>query len=115
MTSEGLRKRPKKALSYCETLDKDVHRLFTWSFDEKQWFLGLIDGNSAPDAFVIHGTNKNLQLVLTDVKSMANHKSNYFHKYGVKSPNQTMFDILPGNVLATGCATGIMMQSAQFE
>ncbi|EFP04539.1 hypothetical protein CRE_31225 [Caenorhabditis remanei] len=56
-----------------------------------------------------------LVLVLTDVKSMANHKSNYFHKYGVKSPNQTMFDILPGNVLATGCATGIMMQSAQFD
>ncbi|EFP01151.1 hypothetical protein CRE_22702 [Caenorhabditis remanei] len=54
-------------------------------------------------------------LVLTDVKSMANHKSNYFHKYGVQSLNQTMFDILPGNVLPTGCATGIMMQSAQFD
>ncbi|EFO97963.1 hypothetical protein CRE_17612 [Caenorhabditis remanei] len=46
---------------------------------------------------------------------MAYHKSNYFHKYGIKSPNQTMFDILPGNVFATGCATGIMMQSAQFD
>ncbi|KAF1749774.1 hypothetical protein GCK72_026243 [Caenorhabditis remanei] len=115
----------KTNLSYCETVDKDVHRLFTWSgetqpserwsFDEKKWFLGLIDGNRASDAFVMHGTFKNSQLVLTDVKNVADHKPTSFFKYGVKSPNQTMFDILPGKVFATGCSTGVMLQSAEFD
>ncbi|KAF1746192.1 hypothetical protein GCK72_022645 [Caenorhabditis remanei] len=115
----------KTNMSYCETFDKDVHRLYTWNgetqpserwaFDEKQWFLGIIDGNNASEGFVIHGSYKNSQLVLTDVKNIAQQKCTSFHKYGVKSPNQTMFDILPGNVLATGCSTGVMMQSAKFN
>ncbi|EFO88591.1 hypothetical protein CRE_13669 [Caenorhabditis remanei] len=95
---------------------KQANCSYSWEYTNKEWFLGLLHGGNSDDTFAIHGSFKNAQTIITSTTNLPTHKTSFFHKYGTRDETgHFCFDELENRIFATGCKSGIVIQSAEFK
>ncbi|KAF1746469.1 hypothetical protein GCK72_022925 [Caenorhabditis remanei] len=64
----------------------------------------------------VRGSWQNYEAVITNITDLPNHKTRFFHKYGTNEESgHHCVDVLDNKIFATGCKSGIVVQSAEFN